>query len=242
MNRFILLLLLVLFTASSSAQKKKDDHVLVCEENVPVPVGAKYIGKIRVMNEFTETQISQNLMMKNAMEKVLRRGGNVLKVTRYEIPGINGKKEFRIWGDVYKVDDADKAAALLPKVPDSISLRLLSDTSKYALLFIYEPILTGTPNCNLYLNGKSIYDPSIRYFDTVKVYKEGHHILSTCASADTLNIKFGKAYFICYWPVYSIVRIVRNPYKGYKEFKCIADKVGPIKGKRKPWPKQYEDY
>jgi len=243
MNRFILLLLLLSFAVSSIAQKKKDDRVLVCEENVPVPAGAKYIGKIRVMNEPLELQRSEQLMMKNAIDKVLHKGGNVLKVTNYEIPDINGDVEYRIWGDVYKVDDINKAAVSMAVTPpDTISRLLLCSTAKYALIFIYRPMRESPGEDFLLMNGKPIYDPVARYFDTVKVEKEGLVELSTGSHKDTLTIQFGKAYFICYWPEYKWAKIVRNPYKGYKEFKCIADKVGPIKGKRKPWPKQYEDY
>jgi len=243
MNRFILLLLLLSFAVSSIAQKKKDDRVLVCEENVPVPAGAKYIGTIRVMNEPLELQRSEQLMMKNAIEKVLRKGGNVLKVTDYEIPDINGDVEYRIWGDVYKVDDIDKAAASMAVTPpDTISRHLLSNTAKYALIFIYRPMRESPGEDYIRMNGNIIYDPVSRYFDTVKVEQEGLAKLSTGSYTDTITIQFGKAYFVCYWPEYRTAKIVRNPYKGYKEFKCIAEKVGPIKGRRKPWPKQYEDY
>ncbi|MBN9482646.1 MAG: hypothetical protein BGO70_07220 [Bacteroidetes bacterium 43-93] len=246
MNRIILLLLLVSFTVSSNAQKKKDDHVLVCEENVPVPEGAKYIGKVKVNNRFMP-QYSEEVVMKTAIEKVLNRHGNVLKIKKINKSHSPFKNDYSIWGEIYHVDDIEIAKASIKNVPDTITPHLISDTAKYALLFVYRPLsfIAQLINYKLHLGDKEIFTAKNGSYDTIKVFKEGPaNIWATIEtrSEQQLEISFGKVYFIKCEIENGVVApsprltVMKNLFRGYTEYQQVFADLNIHR------PKQYEDY
>src|SRR4051812_42155431 len=117
MNRLLLLPLMLFAIALCNvctAQSKWKQDVLVCEENEPVPEGSKFVGKVSA----SENMLSRDheLLLDNTIEKVHRRNGNILKITKMEMPGV-GSTFYKIWGDVYYISDVQKAFAAMPEVP-----------------------------------------------------------------------------------------------------------------------------
>jgi hypothetical protein len=233
------------FTVSSTAQKKKDDHVLVCEENVPVPEGAKYIGKIAIHNRLIP-QTSEEMVIKTAVQRVIEKNANILKIREIRMRN-TFNSDYSLWGEAYYVDDIDKAIASMPAIPDTVTPYLIKDTAQYALLFVFRPIAIkgATIDYQLHLNDREIFNATKGSYDTIKVYKEG--LVNLWAATDIrseaqLDIHFGKVYFIKCEIDYGYVApcpritVMKNTFRGYTDYKqAIAD----INTTR---PKQYEDY
>lgn len=227
--RNILLACLVCFTTMATAQNTQD--VLVIEEEAEAPANTKFLGKIKVGDGGFKINCGYERVMDEAKEKVIKKGGNILKITKLKEPSVLGSTCYRVWGEAYYTDSLESLMGAI--MQDKVTPMLISDTAKYALLYIYRPhsSVGGLLNYWLHVNDEEVC--RVRNYSScvVKIEKEGPvklwGTIETRAEKE-LDIRFGQVYFIrCeigmgVWVGRPVITI-QHPNKGYYEYSLISN-------------------
>lgn len=218
-----LLGLLVSFTfpIDTFAQIKASD-VVVYDEHTPVPSHCKLIGKVKILNDGYRANCGYRQIMREARERVAKQGGNVYKITKLGKPSALYPC-YEVWGQAYYTDSLIAIKEEAAAKNDSIIKTLISDTAKYALLYIYRPRVFEASVWNCWILANDIELCRMKNGSTciVKIEKEGVTEISSSLKGLKklkLDIKFGMVYFIKSelgnWPLISAPPALQ----GYKEF------------------------
>lgn len=218
-----------LFSTNALAQIKASD-VVVFDKNTPVPAHCRLIGKVKILNDGNRADGSYWQIISEARARVAKQGGNVYKITKLTEPSSLDNR-YQVWGQVYYTDSMNALKEDAIAKDDSIVRTLLSDTAKYALLYIYRPRkwagsawkhmihADDTVLCNLKNGSTSI----------VKIEKEGiTDIWCTGGSSNKVNIKFGRVYFvkseigIGVWVINPLINVqpIKHGYEAFMKVKA----------------------
>jgi hypothetical protein len=219
--RYCFALLCILFPLLLFAQLTPSD-VLVLDEYTPPPDSAEYIDEVYV-REKQNQMCTYEAQLIEAKYKVYKLGGNILKITKLKPPAIMGSNCYRISGEAYYTDSLEAVRKQIAGIPDTISRILISDTAQYALLYVYRPATgIGWMHGNrLLLNDVEVSTLAAGSKRMFRIEKEGETVLHTDddpVGEITLNIKFGKVYFVRCEVSYGLHMTLKKPNVGYREY------------------------
>jgi hypothetical protein len=192
--RTLLLLTILSIPSSIWAQTSKSiNEILILGEGDKAPT-ATAIGKVKIVDKGFKIVCDYETTMRQAREKALDMGGNVIKITKLKQPGFVSSC-WQLWGDVYKVDDMSKL--LEQNVPDEN----MPTDADYALLYVFRPNsgYGGLISYNLHLDDSIIYRVTNNTAQVFKIYKEGNTKLWARTEARDeveLDVKHGESYYL----------------------------------------------
>jgi len=184
-------------TDNSLSPLPEDAPVLVLDVNRPLPDGCRPVGKIKADAGGAECHYST--VIGNARSQARKMGGNIIKITRYWIPGF-GNPCYEIKADVLYSANAGGLIAADQARKDSLHQVKFGDHPNYAILYAYRPSGPGA------LIGYNLHgDDSVlcrmknysRY--EIRLYKEGPMTLwakTETKSSVALTVKFGEEYYL----------------------------------------------
>ncbi len=219
--KYLLTLFSCLFFTNTFSQTKASD-VVVYDEHTSVPSHCKLIGKVKILNDGYRADCGYRQIMREARERVAKQGGNVYKITKLGKPSALYPC-YEVWGQAYFTDSLKAIKEKATAKNDSIIKKLISDTAKYALLYIYRPRVFEASVWNSRIHADDIELCRMKNGSTciVKIEKEGVTEISSSLKGLNklkLDIKFGMAYFIKIelgnWPLISAPPALQ----GYNEF------------------------
>jgi len=209
---------------------------MILEEDMPVPPNCRLIDKVSVRDMGFKLNCGREKVLLEAKVKVVNKGGNILKITRWKKPSALGSTCYQVWGEAYFADDVAAVKQAIDSIPDTVTHNLINENADYAILYIYRPraYVGSLLRYVVHLDDEDILTVANGTFDTVRIYKEGPaSIWATIEtrSEQTLDIRFGKAYFIrCevgtgVWAGRPNIFFV-SPNRGYKEYKQGSSRPG----------------
>lgn len=225
----LLLLTGILFSTGAFAQIKESD-VVVFDKNTPVPAHCKLIGKVKILNDGNRADASYWQIMREARTRVAKQGGNVYKITKLTEPSSLDNR-YQVWGQVYYTDSMHALKEEAAAKDDSIVRTLISDTAKYALLYIYRPRKWAGSAWKHTIHADDIELCNLKNGSTsiVKIEKEGiTDIWCTGNSSNKVNIKFGRVYFvkseigIGVWVINPLINVqpIKHGYEAFMKVKA----------------------
>lgn len=135
MRNFIGCLLFVCLATTVFAQRYiPNDSIIVLYSNQELPVGAVKLGSIKNKPNDFGAKCDYNSAIDEARNSTRDMGGNVLRFKKLSVSDGVGCYKFK--ADVFKADIREQLKEIAHK-NDSITHSLLSDTAKYALLYVY---------------------------------------------------------------------------------------------------------
>jgi hypothetical protein len=184
-------------TDNSLPPLAEDAAVLVVDVNKALPDGCRPIGNIKADAGGAECHYST--VIRNARSQARKMGGNIVKITRYWIPGY-GNPCYRISADVYYSANADRLVAADEAGKDSLHRAKFGDHPNFAILYAYRPSGSGMIiGYDLHLGDSVICRMKNNSKYEIRLYKEGPTTLwaETEARASLpLTVKFGEEYFL----------------------------------------------
>lgn len=186
------------FTSFVAFSQVREADVLVYLENEKVPENAKKLGNVKIGDNFRFVcGYDQTLQM--VKEKAIKQGANIVKLTQVKAPDLMSTC-YRIKAIAYHYDDITSLRKGKSTIEDSLMKTLIAPDAKYALLYIYRMPGSLAPivSYNLHV-GDSVYRMKYNTAYVTKIHKEGDLDVWARTEArdeETLNIQFGKAYFI----------------------------------------------
>lgn len=157
------------------------------------PDDAEYLGMLKSGNSGLAPNCDYESVIEKAKAEARKIGGNALKITAHNIPGVLGTPCHQITARILKVNDWNVSQTTL-----------MNDSSwfnaDYALLHIYRFSGFGPMvNYDLYLGDSMICRIKNKTNTTIKVRKDGLNTIWAQTEAKTempINIKFGNEYYI----------------------------------------------
>lgn len=207
----------IIFVNKASAQYTFTNDILICDENTPAPANCRLIDEITAPGPFYGTSRSKQEALKIARLNVLKAGGNILQIDEISTTPPT------VHGHIYYMADSVRLKKLIAvaaaRVPDTVSQKLVGDTARYAVFYMYIP-LSGA-KYTVYANDRELWSPGKMRCHKVKCYNEGLVTIwapKNWLPLETFQVRFGKAYFIKLenkgGPLISVV----SPAEGYKEY------------------------
>ncbi|ASZ10746.1 DUF2846 domain-containing protein [Chitinophaga pendula] len=138
--RFLSLLYVTLhlFINTQAQQDSDTSNILILKMEDVVPSGAQLLGNIKVTDKGFKIKCSYDQTIAAAKEKARKKGANLIKITELKTPDM-WSTCYRLWADVYKLDDLASVNVSSQHRIDSIVSTLIPENADYALLYVYRP-------------------------------------------------------------------------------------------------------
>lgn len=157
------------------------------------PDDAEYLGMLKSGNSGLTPNCDYESVIEKAKAEARKIGGNALKITAHNIPGVLGTPCHQITARILRVNDWEISQTTL-----------LSDSSMlyadFALLHVYRFSGFGPMvNYDLYLGDSMICRIKNKTNTTIQIHKDGLNTIWAQTEAKTempINIKFGNEYYI----------------------------------------------
>lgn len=160
-----------------------------------LPPSAKKIGSVKMLDGW-RFNCGYTKTLEAVSEKARELGGNTIVITNVKSPDL-WSTCYRIWADVYLVNNVEHHAQANITGFDSVAQTILPKTAPYALLYIYQPKTFGLIKNTLRVdeNLPTVKKGNIK---VVKFSKTGSIFRGRngAVTKETIGIQLGKLYFL----------------------------------------------
>ncbi len=168
-----------------------DKEILILNINDSIPKYSEELGTVKIGDTGFTTKCTYEMVLALAKIEARGVGGNAIKITEHKMPTALGSMCHRIKAQILLIQDVEKYL---------LTEQLIHEEWNYSLLHIYRFSGQGfAVSYKLHLEDSLLTKVSNKFYDTVKVYKEGPQtIWARTESRDevTIDFEFGKEYYL----------------------------------------------